>query len=257
MERKIIRVGTTYYEEKGRELQMITAAEAKKAPVVTQKYDGFTNLPHVMHENGPWNSHWNLWNHEMLMEHPGSWGTIEQFLRHFFQDKYELGLNYLQVAIFNPTSRLPVLGIITDYEDRVGTSTFLWLLNQIQPGNVAVILQKELHGGYNDRWITKNFVAIEEIPNSTTLEVAKILTASRTAIRNAKYQQFQEIPSWCKFILEKDEPIDGAFNIGPMFITNPDKAMPQKMTNEVPGFIYDLKRRHPETGWGEIIKTLL
>lgn len=118
-----IRVQTSYYKKclqptiKGefKEVWMPWSAEMIKQDLPVryirkiQKFDGFACVPSRLNYQEIIGNFYNLYQPLEWKPAPGSCETILDFLRHIFEEQYELGLDYLTLLYTNPTQKLPVL----------------------------------------------------------------------------------------------------------------------------------------------------
>lgn len=91
----------------------------------------------------------------------GQWPTIESALRHLFQDKYELILDYLKVLITEPKHPLPIVCLVGPQD--TGKSWFMdGLLATIFGENTVSISAEAFNDKFNIHWATKNIIMIDE-----------------------------------------------------------------------------------------------
>lgn len=91
----------------------------------------------------------------------GEWPTIESALRHLFQDKYELILDYFKVLITEPKHPLPIVCLVGP--QNTGKSWFMdGLLATIFGENTVSISAEAFNDKFNIHWATKNIIMIDE-----------------------------------------------------------------------------------------------
>lgn len=267
-----IRVGTTYYkiihepniydedqffkrlakwdrssiiEDKGKEF-------LKKI----KRYDDFINYPchndYKTEVKGFYNEY-----HEISGEiKNGEFSVTEKFLKHIFGDFYGLGLDYLTILWQIPIQDLPILCLVSKKRN-TGKTTFLNWLRLIFENNVAVIKKVDFKSRFNDAWVAKLVVAVDEakFDKKEDTDFIKELSTSKTQQRekkgvDQKQENFfgkiilasnnvddfividkEEIRFWVLDIDEIGEHIDG---------------FEEKIKEEIPFFKHFLKSRNIE-----------
>lgn len=237
--RSYVRVGDTYYErvpipnrfgvpeEKLHVRQKSTIVDDHGKEMVRriQKLKAFCNVP--SHEDyQPIIA--NCLNRYQPFEHkpePGEFPHIERFMRHIFgtgtvevphpkkreEDgrpvmmkvgELELGYDYMQLLYRQPTQMLPILCLVSK-ENETGKSTFAKLLKAIYTGNAANVSSQDLQSDFNEHWISKLLVIVEEafIEKKATIERIKDLSTANVAMVNSKGIQQQEIEVFLHFLI--------------------------------------------------------
>jgi len=232
-----------------------------------EKYDEFCNVPcntdaYQPVVNGCYNMYYKL---DHVLE-PGSWSTIEMFLKHIFGEaalssghtNYELALDYLTIIYRYPTQPLPIPCLVS--RDRgTGKSTFLWFQKDLWQENATFISPEDLKDQFNDDWCSKLFIGIDEgfIDKKSTLEKVKSMSTAPSIKYRGLYQAKQEIPFFGKFGLSSNDEenfiaiddLENRFwvNKVPKFKED-DPLIREKMQEEVPAFLHYLSNReilHP------------
>jgi hypothetical protein len=220
---QFIRVGDDYYERvqkpdgnlnlkptlANRKKSTITDDYKKRAPNILEmipKFKGFCNVPsHTAYKefistpNGDW---YNLYLPIPHIPAPGEITQSLTFARHIFGDQLEIGLDYLQLLYLKPTQVLPILCLVSQ-ENNTGKSTFLNWLKLLFGDNITTCGSQEFESQYNDDYITKSVVVIEEalIDKDKFKERIKAMSTAKTWKVNAKWASRVEVNIYLKFIL--------------------------------------------------------
>ncbi|TYB74255.1 helicase, partial [Bizionia myxarmorum] len=146
-----LRIGTEYYKKALVPLhsgdKWSTLLKWKKGEIITdegkdyldeiEKYNGFCLIPsHVSYKqdiDGFYNEYEKL-QHEFLS---GDFKKTKAFLKHIFDEHYEIGLDYLTILWKHPTQILPILCLVSE-ERKTGKTTFLNWLKLIFQGNMTI-----------------------------------------------------------------------------------------------------------------------
>jgi hypothetical protein len=210
------RVGDDYYKTFGRpnkygDVEHIYRKRSKKTIEDdhgktfckhVSKYEAFVNVPdnvnfqQVIH---------NCYNVYERLEHSPEDGECEQslnFVRHIFQEHYELGLDYLQLIFTKPTQILPILCLVSR-ENSTGKTTFAKWLKAIFSNNMCIIGNAELESEFNASYATKLLVCCDEafISKKLVTERIKSLSTAEKITMNRKGKDHEEIDFFGKFIL--------------------------------------------------------
>lgn len=220
---RFIRIGTDYYKEvfepspKGRPERKLRPWQKGE---ITQDYikekglkdflnwipklDTFCNVPdntanyQLIHEvNG--SRSYNLYQRLTHVPEPGTWATIEAFLRHIWGQRYEMGMDYLQLMYLRPTQPLPVIALVSK-QTRTGKSTWLKLMELIFQENATIIGNEEITDRFNADYASKLFIGIDEglIEKKATVEKIKSwVTADRINI-DTKHAQRHRVGFFAK-----------------------------------------------------------
>lgn len=234
-----VRVGDTYYERVPipnrygvpevkmhvRQKSTLLDDHGKELVRRIQKLRAFCNVP--SHEDyQPIIA--NCLNRYQPFEHkpePGEFPHIERFMRHIFGTgtvevphpkkreadgrpvlmkvgELELGYDYMQLLYRQPTQMLPILCLVSK-ENETGKSTFAKLLKAIYTGNAANVSSQDLQSDFNEHWISKLLVIVEEafIEKKATIERIKDLSTANVAMVNSKGIQQQEIEVFLHFLI--------------------------------------------------------
>lgn len=166
------------------------------------KYEAFCNVPKHDDFEQVINNCFNVY-HEF--EHSPEEGECPQslnFIRHIFQEHYELGLDYLQLLYQQPTQILPILSLVSK-ENNTGKSTFVKWLKAIFTNNATVIGNEELNNPFNHSYASRLIIACEEsfIEKKQIVEKIKALSTAEKIVMNQKGRDHVEIDFFGKFIL--------------------------------------------------------
>lgn len=220
---RFIRIGTDYYKEvfepspKGRPERKLRPWQKGE---ITQDYikekglkdflnwipklDTFCNVPdntanyQLIHEvNG--SRSYNLYQRLTHVPEPGTWATIEAFIRHIWGQRYEMGMDYLQLMYLRPTQPLPVVALVSK-QTRTGKSTWLKFMERIFQENATIIGNEEITDRFNADYASKLFIGIDEglIEKKATVEKIKSwVTADRINI-DTKHAQRHRVGFFAK-----------------------------------------------------------
>uniref|UniRef100_UPI00404AD576 primase-helicase family protein n=1 Tax=Flavobacterium sp. TaxID=239 RepID=UPI00404AD576 len=269
---KYIRVGTEYFKEVN--LPLISGDTMKihikwnKATIIddfgkealnkVKKYEGFCTRPsHVnyQHEISGFMNKYEPLSHQNITD--GEWKNIELFLKHIFEEQYEIGLDYLNILWKFPTQILPILCLVS-VERNTGKSTFLKFLKLIFKGNMTINNNEDFRSRFNQDWVTKLITAIDEVllDKKEDSERLKNLSTSSHFKSESKGVDKVEIEFFGKFILcsnnqdnfvktDDKEIRYWVRKIKPFTKENPNLL--EIMKHEIPHFIYFLNNREPIT----------
>nr|WP_321409296.1 DUF5906 domain-containing protein [uncultured Carboxylicivirga sp.] len=166
------------------------------------KYKAFCNVPNNVSYQPVIHNCFNVF-------HPFAWSPEEgecpktfAFIKHIFQEHYELGLDYVQLLFQHPTQILPILCLVSK-ENSTGKSTFAYWLKEIFAANMAIVGNAELNDSFNGAWATKQIIACDEafIEKKSTVERIKMLSTARKITLRMMQKDGEEIDFFGKFIL--------------------------------------------------------
>lgn len=224
------------------------------------KYDRPVNVP----ENNPdkyrqvINNCYNMYYKIDVEPRKGKWKNIENYLGHVFaqgEDQYDVILDYLALMWNKPTQKLPAIGLVSA-EKGTGKSLFLELGRAMFQENAAIIGNQELTDRFNDDFITKLLVGINEslIEKKQAVEMIKSRITERTANMDTKqisrvrvdmiakwWFTSNNVDDWIR--IDDDEARFWGRYVSP-FSGPENPNLLDIMTKEVPAFIYYLKEQH-------------
>ncbi len=210
------RVGNYYYEmfeKPNKHKQLDKVIEPRIKTIITEdhgtrilkyiaKYKTFVNIPD--HINYQQVIH-NCYNSYAPFTHTPESGNCDVtlgFLKHLFEEHYELGLDYVQLLYQKPTQKLPILCLVSN-ENKTGKSTFAIWLREIFINNFSVIGNSEIASDFNSHIASKLGIAIDEsfIEKAATVEKVKFLATAEVLPMNSKGKDIVEVDSFLKIIL--------------------------------------------------------
>ncbi len=270
-EKTYLRVGTVYYKKVRRPLAsgdfLDTLAKwsyenLKRdfgSDILSQipKYDGFCVIPDHKNYTQEIGSFYNRYLPLTHEPQSGHWPTIENFLKHIFQEQYQLGLDYIQLLYLIPTQKLPIIALVS--RERVtGKTTFLMFLKLIFQGNMTLNNNEDFRSNFNSEWADKLLVGIDEtfLDKKEDSERLKNLATSKLYKKEAKGQDRYEIEFFAKFILcsnneenfIKIDPEETRYWVIKVpIIKHKDDDLLSKMNEEIPHFLYFLNKRELST----------
>lgn len=211
-----VRVGDDYYEKvpvpnkyKDLEVQLhrrakgtISDDHGKTFINHIHKYKAFCNVPdHVNYQEVIHNCY-NMYSRFEWEAEEGDCPLTLGFVRHIFEEHYELGLDYLQLMYQRPTQILPILCLVSK-ENNTGKSTFAKWLKQIFRNNMAIVGNADLANDFNGFWSTKLIICCDEamIEKKIIVERIKSLSTADRITMNQKGRDQVEIEFFGKFIM--------------------------------------------------------
>lgn len=228
------------------------------------KYISFVNVPdNTENYKQTIEGCYNLY--EKIRYKPKSGEIINSlnFLKHIFQDKIEIGLDYLTVLYKFPTHALPVLCLVSE-GNNTGKSSFLKWLNEIFGNNAIILGNKDFESNFNSHWASKLIIGIDESFIDKRIIKEKIKHQSTEANINleAKGRDIVKM-SWIgKFILCSNDEANfiQADKEDQRFFVLKIPVIPESaykldyleiLKSEIPSFLNFLQNReitHPRTG---------
>lgn len=234
----------------------ITRDFGKNALDNVTKLDGFCNIPNHINYNQIIDNKWNLYSDIKHESVPGEWPTIEGFLKHIFQEQYEMGLDYIQLLYSKPFQKLPVLGLVSK-EEGTGKSTFLKLLYMIFQNNMTYVTPEDILGQWSSHWVSKLLVASEEtfFEKKEALEKIKNISTADKIMRSERFVNNTLIDCFVKFVFCSNHEDDfiklnaGAsrfwiIKVQKIAKDKKDTELNTKMMNELPHFIEFIQNRN-------------
>ena len=217
------------------------------------KYDGFCNIPSHMDYKRSYKGFYNQYEPLMVKPKKGGFENIMYFLEHIFRDQIVVALDYLTILYRRPIERLPVLCLVST-ERGTGKSTFLALLKEIFGANMTYNNNEDFRSNFNDSWINKLVIAVDEVllDRREDSEKIKNLSTARAYKMESKGIDRSEVEFFGKFILcsnnEEDfitiDPLETRYWIRKVpALKTTDPFLFEKMKTEVPSFMYHLNER--------------
>lgn len=247
-----------------------------------EKYDGFCNIPdntqtykrkHIItDEKGREAYNYNLYEPLNIIPVEGSITTTINFIKHITNnenktgeekigDKYTLLLDYLTLLYKNPTQIVPVLCLVSK-EQRTGKTTFLNWMKEIYKANAVILGISEFKMDFNAHYATKYLIMIDEtsidLENRKDKERIKKISTQKSIMLQFKGSDLYEIDYTGNLImcsnnednfipLEKEDIRFFILKLPSVGKEDPDFL--EKLTLEIPAFIYSLSNRnifHPK-----------
>lgn len=274
------RVGDTYYQYveipdqwntliktfERRERKTILEDNGKEIFEHIHKYTSFCNVPSHTDYQQVIHNCYNLY-------HPFDWQPSEEdsscphtlgFIKHIFGsesillnvddadsaiERWELGLDYLQLLFQKPQQVLPILCLISK-ERQTGKTTFGDWLKELYKENMAIVGNADLKSEFNAHWISKLIVMVDEtkVDQEVVVERLKALSTAKSAIWNSKGKDQKSIPTFAKFILisnreedfiriDKHEIRFWVIRVPKLSEETLDVKLLRKMVDEIPSFL--------------------
>lgn len=263
-----IRIGTEYFKEV--EFPLISGDTIKlikkwSRPTIIddfdreslkkiKKYEGFCTHPSHINYRREINNFRNCYEPLSYVSNKnGEWKNIEFFLKHIFQEQYEIGLDYLTILWKYPTQILPILCLVSN-DRNTGKTTFLKLLKLIFEGNMTINKNEDFRSRFNSDWASKLIIAVDEVllDKREDSERIKNLSTSNHYKIEGKGVDKSEIEFFGKFILcsNNEENFIKTDNleirywvrkIDKFTIENPNLL--KDMKHEIPSFTHFLTNR--------------
>lgn len=216
-----IRVGCDYFKVISKDTQYggtltypkpwkketITDDHTKSIISIIQKYDDFIIVPDNKNYQAVIKNCYNLYSE---FTHKPFNGPVTEndipvtigFLKHIFQEHFELGLIYMKVLYERPAQKLPILCLVSETNE-TGKTTFINFLEMIFGGNYVLVSPDDLTKGFNLSFATKNIIAAEEafVEKSQGVEKLKSLSTGKSIIMSRKFIDDTSLPFYGKIVL--------------------------------------------------------
>ncbi|MDX2248245.1 MAG: DUF5906 domain-containing protein [Bacteroidia bacterium] len=222
-------------------------------------YEGFTVIPDNLNYKRAIDGFYNRYEPVPHQADEGPCKHTLKFIKHIFGKQYEYGLDYLQILYTKPAERLPILCPISK-ERKTGKSTLLNWLKAIYPLQMGIYQNHDLDSEFNDDWVGKLIIAIDETSLSLDPEATekfKFWNFAHSIFTAAKGVDRQETPFFSKFILTSNKeknflPIEEAEDRFwvikvPAFSGKEDTELLDKLIEEIPAFLHYLLNREMKT----------
>lgn len=218
-----------------------------------EKYDGFCVVPDHLNFKQVIGNFYNKYLPFGHQPKEGEWPHIECFLKHIFQEQYELGLDYIKLLIEKPIQKLPVICVVSK-ERNTGKTTLLLFFKILFGGNMTINTNEDFKSSFNSEWIAKLLIGVDEtfLDRKEDSERLKNLSTAKIYKAEAKGQDRVEVEFFGKFILCSNNE-DSFLIIEPgetrywVIRVNPFKKeidnLLEKMKVEVPHFLHFIINR--------------
>ena len=221
------------------------------------KYDGFCTVPQHLGYQPVVGKFLNLY--EPISHRPmqGTFPCIESLVHHIFAEKYELGMDYLQLLYLQPVQKLPILLLVSE-ERNTGKSTFLNFLKAIFQNNVTFNTNEDFRSQFNSDWAGKLLIMVDEVLLNRREDSERLKNLSTTFNYKveAKGKDRDEIPFFSKFVLcSNNEHLPVIIDAGETrywvrkisHLESDDTNFLLKLTAEIPAFLHYLTTRKLST----------
>jgi hypothetical protein len=265
------RIGDTYYEfvkvpNKYSELEKTFHARQKGTIIDdfgkvilsdVPKYKAFCNIPSHTEYNMIVHNCFNVYAPFTHEPEPGICDISLGFVKHIFEEQYEMGLDYLQLLYQKPTQMLPVLCLVSR-DNNTGKSTFVKWLKAIFTQNSTIVGNDQFQDQFNGSWATKLIIACEEsfIEKRQIMEkIKQFSTGDKIPLRMMQKDPV-EIDFFGKFILCSNneerfiiaESRDQRFWVRKVSTPKTDNVhMLEALLQEIPYFLHFLNNRKLST----------
>jgi len=172
-----------------------------------RKLENFINVPLLYHEfKFVIDNKFNLYHKFNPEIKTDNCETILHLVNHIFREQYELGLDYLWQLYFNRTQKLPVLCLVSK-EQGTGKSTFAQtLMVALFGNNFTQISNTEINSKWNDGYISKNVLTLNEITIEKKEAYEKIKTLSTEEIQplQRRFTDSCDLPCYLRLIMSSN-----------------------------------------------------
>ncbi len=224
-----------------------------KAIKKLKKYDAGVNVPNYINYQSEINNCYNWFRPFTHTPTEGDFPTITKLMNHIFGDQIEMGYDYIQLLYKNPVQNIPII-VLVSTENHTGKTTFIDFLQNVFGENMAIISTADIEGGFNQHFITKHIIAIDEsdLHKQNTTAKIKQMATQKTAMKKGKFQDEISIDYFGRliilsnnersFINIKDEDI--RYWVRKVHeIEEYDPDFEKKLKNEIPAFMYFIYHR--------------
>lgn len=166
------------------------------------KYYGTVVYPDHINYKKEIGGFYNLYEPLLYQPEEGECETIKMYLKHIFQEQYDLGLDYLKILYTQPMQNLPILCLVSK-KRKTGKSTFLDFLKEIFGGNMTINFTQDLQSRFNSDLAGKLLIGVEEVlfNNLEDTERFKYLSTTKSFKSEAKGKDREEVSFFGKFLL--------------------------------------------------------
>ena len=237
------------------------------------KYDNFVNNPDntetyqqssVTEYKGTRTMHYNIYSPMTHTPKEGKWDTIDKMMHHIFNYKnkkgealYDFGIDFFQMLYCEPKQHLPILCLVSK-ERGTGKTTLLNLLQNIFSTNMVITDSDRIASQFNSGFAGKLIVAVDEsriaVDKPLVTERLKMLATNDHIQMESKGKNAQSIRNYSKLIMCSNETKDfvkidleenryAVIEVSPIPEADYDYDMVDKMTEEIPAFLYHLANR--------------
>lgn len=266
-----VRIGTNYYKNIQRpnldgntepklamwSVECIKADYGKDFVSKIPKLDGFTIFPNHLNYDKVVGNFYNLYHKFEYEVMEGDCEITKDFIKHIFQEHYELGLDYLKLLYEKPLQKLPILCLVSKQRN-TGKTTFLNFLKEIFGKNMSVNTNEEFNSNFNDDWVSSLLIAIDEtfLERKQDSERIKNLSTALKYKSEGKGKDRNEIEFFAKFVLCSNnednfiyiEPAETRYWVRKIIPFEKDNIhLLAQLTKEIPYFLHFLQNRNLST----------
>lgn len=273
MKNLYLRIGTSYYKRSllpslSRESvevlinwspELIRQDHGKNTLSEIEKFDGFICVP----EHNPSlfkkrvGDYYNTYHQISHTPKEGEIVNSLHFVEYIFREQKEIGLDYIQLLYLKPTQILPILCLVSNLRN-TGKSTFLKWLKNIFEYNMTFLTNNDFSSQFNQDYTDKTVIAVDEVLFKTDelTERIKYLSTTNTHKTEAKGKDKKENPFFGKFILCSNNETNfikidaNEIRFWVLKIekfSKEDVNFLEKLTKEIPAFLYFLSNRNLST----------
>ena len=172
-----------------------------------RKFDSFTNEPFLYDDYKKIvDNKFNLYHKYKPEVMTDNCDTILHLVEHIFQEQYEMGLDYLWQLYFNRKQKLPILCLLSK-EQGTGKNTFAQtLMMELFGSNYTQIGNIEISQTWNDNYISKNVVHLNEILIDKKIIYEKIKTFSTEPVQplQKRFTHSKDIPCHMRLMISSN-----------------------------------------------------
>ncbi len=226
-------------------------------------YLGFSNVPDNFNYQESNSGYYNRYSQIAYEPKKGSYDNILSMFKHIFGiekithnkktlKRYQIGLDYVQMLITEPTLPLPIL-ILYSAERETGKSTFPEFLKKILGTNAIKVGNKAFDSEFNEIFADKVLIWCDEalLDRKAQAEKIKDLSTSKQILVNPKGSTQYEIPFFGKFVFTSNNKkmvyvdknsVRFWINKVPR-LKKDDPLFNEKLEKEIPAFLDYLQNR--------------
>jgi len=221
------------------------------------KYKAFVNVPDHKNYKNIIHDCYNSYSPFTHIPQRGKCNKTLDFLKHIFEEQYELGLDYIQIMYQNPVQKLPILCLVSK-ENSTGKSTFPKWLQKLFTQNVTIIGNAEIASEFNSHLASKLVIAIDEgfIEKKIIVEKIKYMATADTMSMNRKGKDIVDVDFFAKIIILSNN-VDNFITANAedirywvrelKVIDKENIEILSQMEKEIPAFLYYLDNRNLST----------
>lgn len=174
---------------------------------VMGKYDDFIMIPDNKNYSAVHENCYNLYHkfphepHPLPVQISDIPHTIN-FIKHIFQEHWQLAITYFKVLYDHPKQPLPIIVLVSE-DNKTGKSTFINFIKMIFGENAISISPHDLTDNFNDSYANKNLILIDEtfFEKKNATDKLKYLTTAQYITVSTKFVQKYSIPFFGKIIM--------------------------------------------------------